>query len=99
MAFSDGLRLGGLVIVFALLPPRGGDDLFFALGDFGLIALAAAPAATAATAGLLRLREFALEGIGLNEEHVAASFGVRVLCGGVDADQIARNEFEVFEAR
>ena len=89
---------GGLVIGIALLLPGRGDDLFFALGDFGLIALAAASAASAApAASLLRLREFALEGIGLDKEHIRARFRTGVLGRGVDADNVARDELEVLE--
>ena len=78
--------------------PGFGDDFLFALGDVVLIAHAAAPATTSA-ARLLRLREFALERIGLDEEHVGARFGVRVLGRGVDADDVAGHHLEIFQGK
>ena len=65
--------------------------------SLGIVALAAAPAATTAAAGLLRLREFALERIDLDEHHVRVRLGARVLRGGVDAHQIARHQLEILQ--
>ena len=91
-----GLLLGGVLV--SLLLERLRDDFLLPLGDLrGLIPLATATAASSTTAGLLRLRKLALKRVGLDEHHVGAGFGVGVLSGGVDADQIARNQFEIFE--
>ena len=74
-------------------------DFLLAARDLArVVALAAAPAATTpAAAGLLRLREFALERIDLDEHHVRVRFGARVLRGGVDAHQIARHQLEILQ--
>ena len=95
-AGSGGLlRRRGLV---AQLLERRRDDFLLAPGNLiGLDALAAASAATTTAAALLRLRELALERIHLDEEHVGLRFGVRVLRGGVDADEIPGHELEVLE--
>ena len=104
---QSGLRLrqqlrdvGGLLlrrVLVALLFERGGDDFLLALRDLrGLIALPAA-ASTTAPATLLRLRKLALERVGLDEHHVGVGFGVGVLGGGVDADQIAGNQLEILQ--
>ena len=53
--------------------------------------IAAATAATPA-ARCLRLRELALEGIGLDEEHVGARFGAGILRRGVEAHDVARHQ-------
>ena len=45
------------------------------------------------------MREFALERIDLNEENVGARFGVRVLGRGVEADDIAGHQLEIFEGK
>ena len=82
----------------ALLLPGCGDDFLFALGNVGLIAMAASAAASPARR-LLGLREFPLERIGLDEEHVGARFGARVLGRGVDADEIAGHQLEILEGQ
>ncbi len=91
-----GLLLGRVLV--ALLFEGGGDDLLLALRDLrGLIA--SAPASAASTARLLRLRKLALKRVGLDEHHVGVGFGVGVLGGGVDADQIARNQLEILQRK
>ena len=78
----------------ALLFEGGGYDLLLPLRDLlGLIALAAA----ATAARLLRLRKLALKRLGLDEHHIGVGFGVGVLGGGVDANQIARNQLEILQ--
>ena len=87
----------GVTVLSALLLPGGGDDFFFALRDVVLIAAhAAAPAAS--SSHLLRLGEFALERIGLDEEHVGARFRFVVLRRGVNAHQVAGNELEILQS-
>src|SRR5258708_30069003 len=55
-----------------------------------------APAAAAAPR-LLRLRKLALKRVGLDEQHIGVGFSVGVLGGGVDTNQIARNELEILQ--
>src|SRR5581483_1093661 len=78
-----GCLLGGGILV-ALLLGGLGDDLLFALRDLRLLIAASASAPAASAAHLLRLREFTLEGVGLDEDHVGVGFGVGILGGGVD---------------
>ena len=86
-------------VLVALLLPGCGDDFLFALGDVVLIAAHAAATAATSAARCLRLREFALERIGLDEGNVGARFGVRVLGRGVEADDVAGHQLEIFEGK
>jgi hypothetical protein len=45
------------------------------------------------------LRVLALKGIGLDEGNVGARFGVRILGHRVEADDVARYRFEIFERK
>ena len=45
------------------------------------------------------MREFALEGIRLDERHIGVRFGVRVLCHRVEADDVARHGLKVFQGK
>ena len=83
-------------LVVLPLPGRG-DQLFLALRDVGLASRAAA--ATATAAHLLRLRELALEWIGLDKRHVGARFRMSILRRGIKADQIPGNQLEIFQAQ
>ena len=47
----------------------------------------------------LGLGELALERVCLNEKHIRARFRPRILGGRVEADEVARNELEVFEIK
>jgi hypothetical protein len=75
------------------LVPGGGDDLFLALGNLIVFLVAAA----ARTGGFLRLRVSPFEGLSLHEEHIGACGGVCIARRGVQAYQIARREFEIFQ--
>ena len=89
-----GLLLGRVLV--SLLFEGGGYDFLLPLRDLrGLIAAATTAAAPAAR--LLRLRKLALKRVGLDEHHIGVGFGVGVLGGGVDANQIARNELEILQ--
>ena len=59
--------------------------------------MAASASTTSAT--LLRLRVFALERVGLDENHVGVGFGIGILSGGIDADQVAGNELEFLKRK
>ncbi len=85
--FGDvgGLLLRGVLI--DLLFESLGDDLLFALGDFGgRIATTTAPSSAARG---LRLRKLALKRVRLDEHHVGVGFRAAILGGSVDAHQIA----------
>ncbi len=87
-----GLLLGGILV--RLLLERGGDDFLLSPRDLGGIVTSPAPAAATR---LLRLRKLALERVGLDEHHIRVGFGIGILGGGVDADQIAGNELELLQ--
>src|SRR5205814_2445840 len=94
--------LGGLLrgrFLVALLLERRSDHFLLAARDLArVVALAATAAATTtAAAGLLRLREFALERIDLDEDHVRLRLGARVLSAGVDAHEVARHQLEILQ--
>src|SRR6185437_15995968 len=82
-------------LAFCLIPGRG-DDFLLALRDLVLLAAIVTPAAATAAA-LLALREVALERVGLNEEHVGVRGLPRILRDRVQAHDITRFYFEVFE--
>jgi hypothetical protein len=99
LGLNAGKEFGGVggfllcCLLVSLMLPGFGDDFFFALGNVVLIAHGAAPAPSATTAARgLGLREFALEGIGLDEGNVGARFGVRVLCDCVKTDDVTRHQ-------
>ena len=90
-----GLLLGRVLV--ALLFEGGRDDFFLALRDLRRVIALPSSAASTTAAARLRLRKFALERVGLNEHHVGVRFRVGVLGRGVDADQIARQQFEILQ--
>ena len=85
---------GFLRLLVANLIKGRGDNFLLALGDLVIVLLLPA-AATAAL--LLRLRIFLFERLRFNESHVGLSGAERILCRGIDADQIARHQLEVFQ--
>ena len=98
-----GLHVGQKLGVLLLRPPRlfGGFLIWFqvaAMISFWRSETCGVLLAAAATAAhLLRLRVLALEGLRLDEEHVAAAGGQRVARGGVHAHDVARDELEIFQ--
>ena len=85
----------GALVVLPL--PGCGDQLFLAFGDVGLASHPAA--ATAAATHLLRLRELALERVCLDKRHVGARFRMSILGRGIKANQVSRNQLEIFQAQ
>ena len=87
-----------MATLVVLLLPRGGDQFLLAPGDFGLVISTCASTAPV-PAALLGLRELALEGLHLNEGHVGLRFGMTITRAGVDADDIAGHELEIFKGQ